>query len=162
MCSKSLDCMYPILEKYKGKPGGLIPALHEIQEELGFLSQEVQGIVADELGLARARVNGVVTFYSFFNEQPKGQYEVGVCLGTACYVRGAAKVVEELERQLGIEMGGTTEDGVFSLGATRCIGACGLAPIVSVNDEIFGRCTPEKAREIVETYKEKAMQANNA
>ena len=106
-----------------------------------------------ELAIPAAKVYGVVTFYSFFTMRPKGKYPISVCMGTACYVRGAEKVLDEFRRQLGIEVGETTADGLFSLDSLRCVGACGLAPVVTVGQKVFGRLTPSNVKEIVEEFR---------
>ena len=113
--------------------------LHGVQDTLGYLPKEVQELIALELGISAARVYGVVSFYSFFTMKPKGKYPISVCMGTACYVRGGEKVLDEFRRQLGIEVGGTTPDGLFSLDSLRCVGACGLAPVVMIGPRVYGR-----------------------
>ena len=110
-----------------------------MQDTLGYLPKEVQELIALELGISAARVYGVVSFYSFFTMKPKGKYPISVCRGTACYVRGGEKVLDEFRRQLGIEVGGTTPDGLFSLDSLRCVGACGLAPVVMIGPRVYGR-----------------------
>lgn len=110
-----------------------------MQDTLGYLPKEVQELIALELGISAARVYGVVSFYSFFTMKPKGKYPISVCMGTACYVRGGEKVLDEFKRQLGIEVGGTTPDGLFSLDSLRCVGACGLAPVVMIGPRVYGR-----------------------
>ena len=110
-----------------------------MQDTLGYLPKEVQELIALELGISAARVYGVVSFYSFFAMKPKGKYPISVCMGTACYVRGGEKVLDEFRRQLGIEVGGTTPDGLFSLDSLRCVGACGLAPVVMIGPRVYGR-----------------------
>lgn len=110
-----------------------------MQDTLGYLPKEVQELIALELGISAARVYGVVSFYSFFTMKPKGKYPISVCMGTACYVRGGEKVLDEFRRQLGIEVGGTTPDGLFSLDSLRCVGACGLAPVVMIGPRVYGR-----------------------
>ena len=110
-----------------------------MQDSLGYLPKEVQELIALELGISAARVYGVVSFYSFFTMKPKGKYPISVCMGTACYVRGGEKVLDEFRRQLGIEVGGTTPDGLFSLDSLRCVGACGLAPVVMIGPRVYGR-----------------------
>lgn len=132
--------------------GEMITILHEAQELLGYLPQDVQETVAESLNVPYARVYGVVTFYSYFTMEPKGKYPISVCMGTACYVRGAEKVLEELQRQLGIKVGETTEDGLFSLDCLRCVGACGLAPVVTIAGKVYGRLTPDKVRDILADY----------
>lgn len=110
-----------------------------MQDTLGYLPKEVQELIALELGISAARVYGVVSFYSFFTMKPKGKYPISVCMGTACYVRGGEKVLDEFRRQLGIEVGGTTPNGLFSLDSLRCVGACGLAPVVMIGPRVYGR-----------------------
>lgn len=132
--------------------GELINILHAAQGLFGYLPQEVQQVIAAELNIPVSRVYGVVTFYSYFTMTPKGKYPVSVCLGTACYVRGGEKVMEELQRQLEIKIGETTPDGLFSLDCLRCVGACGLAPVVTIGGKVYGRVTPEKIRDILSEY----------
>lgn len=131
------------------KEGYLIPVLHAAQGIFGHLPAEVQEFVAREMSVPPGVVRGVVTFYSYFREQPVGRHIVTVCLGTACYVRGARKVLEALEKELGIRVGGTTSDRRFSLGVQRCLGACGLAPAVMVGKEVYGRVSARKIGEIL-------------
>lgn len=133
-------------------PGELINILHAAQEIFGYLPAEVQEIVAAQLHIPVSRVYGVVTFYSFFTMTPKGKYPISVCLGTACYVRGAEKVLEEFQRELEIKIGETTPDGLFSLDCLRCVGACGLAPVVTIGGKVYGRMTPEKVRDVLAEY----------
>lgn len=130
----------------------LIPVLHKAQELFGFLPVDVQDYVAKALGLPVSEVYGVVTFYQYFTTQPRGRHTINVCLGTACYVRGAKKVVEALEEKLGIKMGETTEDRRFSLTAQRCFGACGLAPVVMIDNNVHGRVTAKRIGDILEQY----------
>ena len=140
-----------IAEQEKGRDA-LIPVLHKAQELFGFLPVEVQEHVAKALGLPVSEVYGVVTFYSYFTMQPRGRHVINVCLGTACYVRGAKKVMEALVDELGISMGETTEDRRFSLTAQRCFGACGLAPVIMIDDNVHGRVTPKKIAGILAQY----------
>jgi len=126
--------------------------LHKVQGEYGYLSAEVQELIAEELHIPVSKVYGIVSFYSFFTMIPKGKNPISICLGTACYVRGAEKVLDELKRQLKIEVGGTTEDGKFSLNVLRCVGACGLAPVMMIGDKVYGRLTPDKVKEILAEY----------
>ena len=132
--------------------GGLMPALQEAQAIYGYLPKEVQIIVAEELGVSLAEVYGVVSFYSQFTIVPKGKYKVGVCLGTACYVKGSGDVLQEVEKVLGIKAGEITSDAKFSIDATRCIGCCGLAPVMTVNDDVYGRITTKEVRDILAKY----------
>ena len=136
--------------------GRLIQVLHRAQAIFGYLPREVQIHVANKMFLTEAQVSGVVSFYNYFSTEPKGKYVVDVCLGTACYVKGAEKVIQELERVLGVKADtNPTPDGLFSLNALRCVGACGLAPVMMVNGKVYGKVTPAKAVEIVNEYKAK-------
>ncbi len=141
-----------IIEKYKGKPGGLIPVLEEAQVCLEFLPMPVQKRIAAGLNLPLSRVYGVVTFYSFFTMTPRGKYAVRVCLGTACYVRGGKALAETLEKQFGIKEGETTADRLFTLESVRCLGACGLGPVIVVGEDVHGRVKPGKVKEILNQY----------
>jgi NADH-quinone oxidoreductase E subunit len=141
-----------IIKKHKDEKGSLIPILHEAQQVYGYLPMEVQETIADELEIPLTEVYGVATFYSQFTLTPKGKYKIGVCLGTACYVRGAQKIIEKLSEELGIEVGETTEDGKYTLEATRCVGACGLAPVLMVNDDVYGRLVEDDISSILEKY----------
>ena len=135
------------------KPGEVINVLHKVQGEYGYLPAEVQELVAKELGIPVSRVYGIVSFYSFFTMTPKGEHPISVCLGTACYVRGAEKVLDELKRQLGIGVGEVTPDGKFSLNCLRCVGACGLAPVIEVGEKVYGRMTPDRVKDVLAEYK---------
>jgi NADH-quinone oxidoreductase subunit E/NADP-reducing hydrogenase subunit HndA len=142
-----------VCKSYGNKPGEVINVLHKVQGEYGYLPAEVQELVAKELGIPVSRVYGIVSFYSFFTMTPKGEYPISVCLGTACYVRGAEKVLDELKRQLGINVGEVTPDGKFSLTCLRCVGACGLAPVIEVGDKVYGRMTPDRVKDVLAEYK---------
>ncbi len=148
---------YPALDaaiqRHKGEPGALMPVLQEAQNIFGYVPREVQQRIADGLGVTLAEVYGVATFYAQFSLEPKGQYVIGVCLGTACYVKGSQKVLDKLSEELRIPVGKTTPDGVFTLNATRCLGACGLAPVMMVNDEVYGRLTPDEVPGILSKYR---------
>ena len=134
--------------------GRLIQVLHRAQDIFGYLPREVQKHVAQRLALTEAQVSGVVSFYNYFTTEPKGKYVIDICLGTACYVKGSEKVLEELERVLGIKADTQpTADGLFSLSALRCVGACGLAPVMMVNGKVYGKVTPAKAVAIINEYK---------
>jgi len=146
---KELDKFIDGLET---KEGALISVLHKAQDIFGYLPKEVQQHVARRLELPDSKVCGVVTFYSFFNTEPKGKFRIDVCMGTACFVRGAGDVLEQFKRELGINVGGTSADGLFSLDALRCVGACGLAPVVSVNGKVYGRVTPGDVKGIIEEH----------
>jgi len=141
-----------IIEKHKNEGGALIPILHEAQELFGYLPEKVQQMIADGLKISLAEVYGVATFYSRFTLTPKGKYNIQICLGTACYVKGADKVLAKLEEILGIKAGETTADGKFSIEAARCVGACGLAPVMVINEEVYGKVTPDKVKDILSKY----------
>ncbi|MBR7177391.1 MAG: NAD(P)H-dependent oxidoreductase subunit E [Clostridia bacterium] len=140
------------LAELKQHGGALMPALQYAQELYGYRPYEVQMIVAEELGTTLAEVYGVVTFYSQFSLFPKGKYRIGVCLGTACYVKGSGDLYEKLKSLLGIESGECTADRKFSLDATRCVGCCGLAPVVTINDDVYGKIGPDDLAGILAKY----------
>jgi len=141
-----------IIAKYKNVQGALMPVLQQAQELYGYLPIEVQQMIAEGLGLPLEEVYGVVTFYAQFTLNPKGQNRISVCLGTACYVKGSGDVLKRVEEKLGIETGSITSDGRFSLDATRCIGACALAPVMVINDEVYGRLVPDDVDTILDKY----------
>jgi NADH-quinone oxidoreductase E subunit len=155
-CQKTENPQFRQLDEFialqESGRNALIPVLHKAQEIFGFLPPDVQQHVADALGIQASEVLGVVTFYHYFTMQPRGRHTVNVCLGTACYVRGAKKVMEALCHELGVKMGETTPDRRFSLTAQRCFGACGLAPVVMVNEDVHGRVTPKKIASILAKY----------
>ncbi len=150
---EKLKKLQEIIEKHKGEKGALMPVLHEAQEVYGYLPLEVQQLISDGLNIPLSEVYGVATFYSQFTLTPKGKYEIGVCLGTACYVKGAQQIIDRLSKELNIEVGGTTEDGLFTLTATRCLGCCGLAPVLMVNDDVYGRLVEDDIPKIIEKYR---------
>ena len=141
------------INRHKGEPGALMPVLQEAQNIFGYVPLDVQEQIADGLDTTLSEAYGVATFYSQFSLEPKGQYVVGVCLGTACYVKGSQKVLDKLSEELKIPVGKTTEDGRFTLNATRCLGACGLAPVMMINDEVYGRLTPDEIPAIIAKYR---------
>jgi NADH:ubiquinone oxidoreductase subunit E len=141
-----------IIEKYRGRPGSLIPVLAEVQGILGYLPHEVQRHIAQGLNLPQSQVFGVVTFYSFFTMVPRGRHTIRLCLGTACYVRGGRKNLDRLVQNLGIEAGDTTPDRRFSLETIRCLGACGLAPVITVDEDTYKQVKERKLREMLERY----------
>lgn len=141
-----------IIAKHAGESGALIPVLHQAQQVFGYLPHDVQALIAEGLNVPLSEVDGVITFYSLFTSEPQGRYKVGICLGTACYVKGAALVLEELKKQLGIDVGKTSADGLFTLEVTRCVGACGLAPVVTVGDDVYGRLSPEDVPAMLDKY----------
>jgi NADP-reducing hydrogenase subunit HndA len=143
-----------IIEKYKDAKGALIPVLHEAQEVYGYLPMSVQKQISEGLNVPLSEIYGVVTFYTQFSLKPKGRFKVSVCMGTACYVKGASKILDELQEKLGVGIGDCTEDGKFSLDACRCIGACGLAPVIMINEDVYGRLTAEDIEKILEKYKD--------
>lgn len=152
---KDLNKITEICKSFNNEPGELINVLHKTQEHFGYLPAEIQEVVAQKLNMSVAKIYGVVTFYSFFTMLPKGKFPISVCTGTACYVRGAENVLQEFKRQLKIEVGETTDDGKFSLSCLRCVGACGLAPVVIVGDKTYGRVSPEGVKEILGEYQDK-------
>ena len=141
-----------VIAAHKGEEGAAIPVLHEAQDIYGYLPIEVQKIISEGLNVPLAELYGIVTFYTQFSLYPKGEYEVSVCLGTACYVKGSGTIIEKIKERLGIDCGECTPDGKFSLNATRCIGACGLAPVMMVNDSVYGRLTPADLDDIFAKY----------
>lgn len=145
-----------VMEKYKGTDGFLMPVLQQAQDIYGYLPYEVQLMISEEMDVPLAEIYGVATFYTQFNLSPKGKYEIGVCMGTACYVKNSGGVLDRLKLELGIDDGGCTPDGVFSLDATRCLGCCGLAPVMMINDDVFGRLVPDDIPGILAKYREQA------
>lgn len=152
-CQQSNDPRFAdlaaVIAEYRDMEGALIMVLHRAQEIFGYLPEEVQRFVAEQLQLPVSEVYGVTTFYSYFSLKPRGKYRIAVCLGTACYVRGAAEIVAAIEQQLGIKVNDTTADGRFTLEVSRCIGACGLAPVMTINDHVYGRLTADRIPEIL-------------
>lgn len=143
-----------IIEKHKSTKGALIPVLHEAQELYGYLPKSVQKQISEGLKIPLTEIYGVVTFYTQFSLEPKGRFKVSICMGTACYVKGASHILDKLQEKLGIHVGHCTEDGKFSLDACRCIGACGLAPVMMINDDVYGRLTPDEIEGILEKYRD--------
>ncbi|MDO5560057.1 MAG: NAD(P)H-dependent oxidoreductase subunit E [Oscillospiraceae bacterium] len=141
-----------VIAAKKNEKGALMPVMQKAQEIYGYLPVEVQTIISDEMNIPLEEVYGVATFYAQFSLYPKGKYEISVCLGTACYVKGSGDIFNKLQEKLGIESGGCTPDGKFSLTACRCIGACGLAPVMTVNDEVYGRLTVDDVEDILNKY----------
>lgn len=141
------------ISTFEDKRSSLIIILHRAQEIFGYIPEEVQEFIAEKIGIPVSKVYGVVSFYNFFSMEPKGKYPISVCTGTACYVRGAEKILEALQKELGIKLGGVTEDGLFSLDSLRCVGACGLAPVMLVGKEVHGKVKPEEVKKIIEKYK---------
>ena len=142
-----------VIAEHKDDPGALMPILQNAQDIYGYLPIEVQTIIAEALEIPLEKVYGTVTFYAQFSINPKGKYRISVCLGTACYVKGSGDIFNKLQERLGIGNGEITPDGKFSLDACRCIGACGLAPVITVNDDVYGRLTVDDVDKILEKYK---------
>ena len=152
-CAKEMEMkLKAIIDKHKDSRGALIPVLHEAQELYGYLPLEVQRTISEGLGISLAEVYGVVSFYTQFSINPKGKYQISVCMGTACYVKGANEILNKFRTRLSIDVGECTEDGRYSLEACRCIGACGLAPVVTVNDEVFGKLLPDDVDGIINKF----------
>lgn len=151
---KDVDTIKEICRSFHNNPDELINILHKTQGTFGYLPAEIQEVVAKELRIAVAKVYGVVTFYSFFSMVPKGKHPISICTGTACYVRGAENVLSEFKKELNIEVGETTADGKFSISCLRCVGACGLAPVVLVGEKTYGRVSPEMVKDIISEFDE--------
>lgn len=152
-CTKEQEAqLMEIINKHKNSRGALIPVLHEAQDLFGYLPMEVQEKISEGLDVPLAKIYGVVTFYTQFSLYPKGTYNIAVCLGTACYVKGSGQILDKIKSILDINVGECTPDGKFSLEATRCIGACGLAPVLTVNDEVYGRLTVDDVEGIINKY----------
>jgi len=141
-----------IVRPYAGKPSELIQALHRVQSALGYVPKEAQEVVAAVVGVPLSQVRGVLTFYHFFRTRPSGRHTIRVCLGTACHVRGAERVLSALEEELNVKVGETTADGKFTLAVARCLGCCGLAPVMMIDEEVYGKLDPKKARQIVRSF----------
>ncbi|MFW6161903.1 MAG: NADH-quinone oxidoreductase subunit NuoE [Planctomycetota bacterium] len=152
----------PILRRYPtARRDALIPILQEVQEADGYLSRDAIVRIGRHLGLAASKVYGVATFYNQFRFQPKGRYHVQVCRGTACHVKGSARVLDEIQRTLGVKPGETTRDGLFSLEVVACVGACGLSPVITVNGEYYAGVTPDGVNAILDGYRAEAEKATN-
>lgn len=160
---KCKDCMglkvnevaIEAVKKHKNEAGAVMTCLHRIQDECGYISEDNQKYLSRELNVSLAEIYGIITFYNRFSLTPKGKYNIQVCTGTACYVKGSLNLLEELNKKLGIAESQTTEDGLFSLEAVRCLGACGLAPVIMVNGEVHGHVTLNMLDEIIDSYRNK-------
>lgn len=152
-CDKNCE-LKEILEKFEKDKSNLIQILNQVQEKYGYISQDAQKEISEYLDISMAEVYGVITFYSRFTLKPKGKYNIAVCLGTACFVKGSEKVLDKVKEVLKIDVGETTEDGLFSIEATRCVGACGLAPVFTVNDEVYGKATPEMVESVIKKIRD--------
>lgn len=142
-----------IIQRNKNKPGALIPVLEQVQQAVGFLPAKVQHRISEGLNISSSMIYGVVTFYSFFTMVPRGRHLIRVCLGTACYVKRSDEILDKIKQELNVEVGGMTEDKRYSLESVRCLGACGLAPVVMVNEDTYGAVDPVKVMNIIEEYK---------
>lgn len=142
-----------IINKFKGMDGALIPVLHGLQNAYGYLPEDILQLVSMELNIPMTEIYGVASFYSFFSLEPKGKNVIRVCLGTACYVKGAQGLIDKISEELNVQVGKTTEDGLFTLEATRCLGACGLAPVLMIGDRVYGRLVPSDIPKILAEYK---------
>ena len=154
LAENTVQIIKDICAEFENKESELINVLHKTQGKLGYLPAEVQEVIAKELKMGVAKVYGVVTFYSFFTMIPQGEFPISICMGTACYVRGAEQVLAEFKRQLKVEVGESTDDGKFSINCLRCVGACGLAPVVTVGEKVFGRVAPSEVKKIIAEYRE--------
>jgi NADH:ubiquinone oxidoreductase subunit E len=153
LIQENFDALKLFIAENQSETFGLMPVLHKAQEIFGCIPLEVQKFISNEMHVSVAEVYGVVTFYSRFSTEPVGDYLVGVCLGTACYVKGSQSIFDQFSKELGIKGEETTEDGKFTLTATRCVGACGLAPVVMINDDVYGKLTAKQVPEILAKYK---------
>ncbi len=153
LSDNTINIIKEVCAEFDNKESELINVLHKVQGKLGYLPAEVQEVIARELKTSVAKVYGVVTFYSFFTMIPKGEFPISICMGTACYVRGAEQVLSEFKRQLKVEVGESTSDGKFSLNCLRCVGACGLAPVVTVGEKVYGRVAPTQVKDIIAEYR---------
>ncbi len=150
---ENFEKLQGVIDEYKEKKGALIPVLQKAQDIFGYLPLEVQKFIAKGMDVPLQRIYGIATFYAQFSLEPKGEHTIGLCMGTACYVRGAQSVLEKLKEELGVDVGGTTEDLKFTLTATRCLGCCGLAPVMMIDDDVYGRLTPDRIPEILGKYR---------
>lgn len=151
-CPEKIEAVRQVIETYREKPGCLIAVLHLAQEIYGYLPLEVRRVIADGLGLSLSYVTSVVTFYSYFSTVPRAEHNIRMCLGTACYVRGGKRIVAKLEELLGISVGETTPDGRFSIAITRCLGSCGLAPVIMIDDRVYQQVNPDRLDKILAAY----------
>jgi len=154
-CNKKDENLVKIVEEYKNDKSNLIQVLNGVQEYYGYIPKDAMIYISEEMNIPVAEIYGVVTFYSRFSLKPKGKYNICVCQGTACFVKGAERILDKVKQELGIEVGETTEDGKFSLEPTRCLGACGLAPVFTINGEVYGNATVEKVKKVLDELKTK-------
>lgn len=149
---EKLNKLEHIINEHKNQQGALMPVLHETQELFGYLPEEAQKRISEALNISMAEIYGVATFYSRFTLKPRGKYTIGVCLGTACYVKNAQGIIDKIKKEIKVGAGETTEDGLFTLEATRCIGCCGLAPVMTVGEDVYGKIVPEDVIDILKKY----------
>lgn len=152
---KQYDLLYQVIQKWKSFPGPLMPVLQEAQNIFGCVPEDVQKIIAKELNVTLSQVYGVVTFYAQFTLKPRGKNTISVCMGTACYVKGSNEVLQRLSKELNVPVGETTEDGKYTLLATRCLGACGLAPVITINHDVFGRLKADDVPRVIKEFEAK-------
>jgi len=151
-CEAKWEELYKIIDQYRGQPSALIEVLHKAQELIGYLPQQVQEVIAKGLGVPLSDIFSVISFYHHFTIKPKGKYQVAVCKGTACYVKGSPEIIKRMEQDLGIKSGDSTDDGKFSLEVVRCLGACGLGPVMMVNKQAHGLLKPDTAAAVLKQY----------
>lgn len=154
-CNKKDEKLIKIVDEYKNDKSNLIQVLNGVQEYYGYIPKDVMIYISEEMKIPVAEIYGVVTFYSRFSLKPKGKYNICVCQGTACFVKGAERILDKVKQELGIDVGETTEDGKFSIEPTRCLGACGLAPVFTINGEVYGNATVEKVKKVLDELKSK-------
>ena len=154
LANHNVKIIKDICAEFGNREGELINVLHHVQHKLGYLPAEVQEVIAKELKIPVVKVYGVVTFYSFFTMIPHGENPISICMGTACYVRGAEQILAEFKRELKVKVGESTSDGKFSINCLRCVGACGLAPVVTIGEKVYGRVAPNQVKEIIAEYSE--------
>lgn len=155
---EAIDIVVEICDRYKNEPSPLMLILSDVQKEYGYIPLEVQEIISAKTGIPVSDIYGVVTFYNFFSLEPKGKYVIGVCIGTACYVKGGQNIIDKFGEALKIKPGQTTEDGLFSLDDLRCLGACGIAPAVSINGKVYPKVTLAQVPQIIQEYREKSKE----
>ena len=151
---EKLNKLEHIINEHKNQQGALMPVLHETQELFGYLPEEAQKLISEALDISMAEIYGVATFYSRFTLKPRGKYTIGVCLGTACYVKNSQSIIDKIKNEIKIAAGETTPDGLFTLEATRCIGCCGLAPVMTIGEDVYGKLVPEDVLDIIKKYQE--------
>jgi NADH:ubiquinone oxidoreductase subunit E len=150
---EKLDELKHFIEEHKTQPGALMPVMQKAQDIFGYLPEEIQACISDNLGVPMTDIYGVATFYSQFALEPKGRHIISVCLGTACYVKGSQSVLDEMSKELNVAVGKTTPDGLFTLQATRCLGCCGLAPVMMIGDNVYGSLKPGDVKGILDKYR---------